>query len=65
MRSASRIVDSRWAMMNAVRPCRSRRSDFDPALGADVDRARRLVENQDPRVGEQRAGERNQLPLAQ
>ena len=38
---------------------------LDLALGADVDRARRLVEDQDPRVGEQRARERDELPLAE
>ena len=38
---------------------------LDLALGADVDRARRLVEDQDPRVGEQRARERDELALAE
>ena len=38
---------------------------LDAALGADVDRARRLVEDQDARVGEQRARERDELPLAE
>ena len=38
---------------------------LDPPLGADVDRARRLVEDQDPRVGEQRAAERDELALAE
>ena len=36
---------------------------LDLALGADVDRARRLVEDQDARVGEQRARERDELAL--
>src|SRR5207248_3182017 len=38
---------------------------LDLALGADVDRARRLVEDQDARVGEQRARERDELTLAE
>ena len=38
---------------------------LDLALRADVDRARRLVEDQDPRVGEQRTGERDELALAE
>ena len=38
---------------------------LDPALGTDVDGGRRLVEDQDVRIGEQRAGERDELPLAQ
>src|SRR4029077_13904956 len=37
----------------------------DLALGADVDGGGRLVEDQDPWVGEERAGERDQLALAQ
>ena len=66
IRSARRIVESRWAMMNAVRPVRSRRSPRSMRpLGADVDRRRRLVEDQDPRVGEERAGERDELALAE
>ena len=53
-------------MMKAVRPWSRRRSAaLDPLLGADVDRARRLVEDQDARVGEQRAGEGDELALAE
>ena len=53
-------------MMNDVRPCRSRRSARSMRLlGADVDRARRLVEDQDPRVGEQRPREGDELALAE
>ena len=53
-------------MMNAVRPASSARSARSIcALGADVDRRRRLVEDQDPRVGEERAGERDELALAE
>ena len=55
IRSASRIVESRCAMMNAVRSASSTRSAPRSALGADVDRRRRLVEDEDPRVGEKRA----------
>ena len=43
-------------MMNAVRPGEERRSAaLDLALGADVDARRRLVEDEDARVGEARA----------
>ncbi len=64
IRSASRIVESRWAMMNAVRPCSSApQRALDRPLGADVDRARRLVEDQDARVGEERPRERDELAL--
>jgi hypothetical protein len=38
---------------------------LDLALRADVDRACRLVEDQDPWVGEQRARERDELPLTE
>src|SRR4051812_12416352 len=38
---------------------------LDLSLGADVDRARRLVEDQDARVGEERARERDELALAE
>src|SRR3954471_6299834 len=38
---------------------------LDLPLGADVDRARRLVEDQHARVGEQRSRERDQLPLSE
>src|SRR5690348_9794803 len=36
---------------------------LDLPLGADVHRARRLVEDEDPRVGEQRTRERDELAL--
>ena len=53
-------------MMNAVRPCEQPpQRALDLPLGADVDRARRLVEDQDARVGEQRARERDELALAE
>ena len=38
---------------------------LDPPLGGDVDGARRLVQDQDARVGEQRACERDELTLAE
>ncbi len=38
---------------------------LDLPLGADVDGARRLVEDQDPRVGEEGARERDQLSLTE
>ena len=66
IRSASRIVERRCAMMNAVRPCeQAAERALDLPLGADVDGARRLVEDQDARVGEQRARERDELALAE
>ena len=37
---------------------------LDPALGVEVDVRRRLVEDQDPRVGDERARERDELALA-
>ena len=37
---------------------------LDPALGVDVDVRGRLVEHEDPRVGDQRARERDELALA-
>jgi hypothetical protein len=37
---------------------------FDSALGVQVDVGGRLVQNQDARVGDQSAGERDQLALA-
>src|SRR6266576_2717905 len=40
-------------------------SPLDLALGADVDRGGGLVQNQDPGIGEQRARQRDELPLAE
>ena len=63
--SASRIVESRWAMTNVVRPVHEpRHRALDEHLGARVDRARRLVEDEDRRVGQERAGDGQQLLLA-
>ena len=53
-------------MTNAVRPAKSTvQAAFDLALGADVDRRGRLVEDQDARIGEERACERDELALAE
>ncbi len=38
---------------------------LDAPLGSDVDRRGRLVEDEDPRIGEQRSRERDELPLAE
>ena len=65
IRSASRIVDSRWAITKrrAVRAQRRHRV-LQQQLGAGVDRRRRLVEDQQRRVGQERPRDRDQLPLA-
>ena len=66
MRSASRIVDSRWAITNAVRPASSLRSAPSICRSVrDVHGRRGLVEDQDPRVGQQRPREGDELPLAE
>ncbi len=65
IRSASRIVDSRWAMTKDVRSARKRgHRVLQQELGAGVDRGRRLVEDQQRRIGQERAGDRDELPLA-
>ena len=52
-------------MTIAVRPASSRRRPgLDPALGVQVDVRRGLVEHEDARVGDQRAGEGDELALA-
>ncbi len=63
--SASRIVLRRWAITKLVRPFirRSKRL-LDARLGAGVDAAGRLVQDQDARVGQDRAGNRQQLALS-
>src|SRR3712207_7503830 len=38
---------------------------LDPPLGADVDARGRLVQDQDPRIGEESARERDELALAE
>ena len=63
--SASAIVDSRWAMISVVRPAiSSREGAADLALGRRVDRRRRVVEDQDARVRDDRARDRDALALA-
>ncbi len=64
IRSASRIVVSRCAITKLVRSRAQRRHRvLEQQLGAGVDRAGRLVEDQQRRVGEERPGDRDQLPL--
>ena len=63
--SASEIVDIRWATMNVVLPGhRLAQAALDRRLGLRVHRRGRVVEDQDPRVGEQRPGDRDPLALA-
>ena len=65
MRSQCSIVDSRCAITIVVRPrisCFERR--LDQALGLGVERRGRLVEDQDRRILEDRARDRDPLPLA-
>ena len=58
--SASEIVESRWATTNVVRPSITSRSPrLISASVRRVDRRGRVVEDQDPRVGEQRPGDRD------
>ena len=65
MRPAWRIVERRWAITIAVRPGeQAAQALLDPRLGVQVDVRGRLVEHEDPRVGDQRARERDQLALA-
>ena len=59
------MVDSRWAMTIAVRPGEQPpQALLDARLGVQVDVRRRLVEDEDPRVGDQRAREGDELALA-
>ena len=52
-------------MTIAVRPCeQALEALLDRLLGAHVDVGGRLVEDQDPRLGEQGAGEGDELALA-
>ena len=65
MTSAPRIVDRRWAITKLVRFDAQRvHRLLDLHLGAGVDRAGRLVEDEDRRLGEEGAGDRQQLLLA-
>ena len=65
MRSASSSVQRRWATSSVVRPAHDlAQGGEDVGLDGGVDRAGRVVEQQHPRVGQQRPGERDPLPLA-
>ena len=62
---ARRTVERRCAMIIVVRPGKSRsRACFDHRLGVAVERARRLVENQDARVSQDCPRDRDALALA-
>jgi hypothetical protein len=64
MRSASTTVPRRWAMTNVVRP-RSKVSIAICTTSSDgVERQSRLVEHEDWRILQQRAGDRDALPFA-
>ena len=65
MRSASRIVASRWAMTRPVRPSSSFERLLDQHFGIAVDIGRGLVEHQDLGIGHQRPREAEQLALAE
>ena len=63
---APRIVERRWAMMNAVRPCRSRRSAC--SIRCSVAMSTELVASSRiriARIGEQRPRERDELALTE
>src|ERR1700675_4232029 len=64
----ARVADRREAVGDdergaAVQEAPQRMLDL--PFGSDVDRGRRLVEDQDPRVGEERAREGDKLTLAE
>ena len=64
-RSAASAVDRRWATLTVVRPSARRTSAVDEGpLGLGIDRGGRLVEDQQSGVGELRAGQRDELALA-
>ncbi len=64
-RSARRTVERRCAMMMTVRPLRDPLHVLlDDALALVVERARRLVEDQDARIGDEGAGDGDALALA-
>ena len=65
MRSARFTVARRWAMTSVVRPARQPLQRLlHRALALGVERAGRLVEQQDRRVAQDRAGDREALALA-
>ena len=64
-RRRGRSSRARWAMITVVRPrIASRRPSADPRLGRGVDRGGRVVEDQDPRIDDERARDREPLALA-
>ena len=64
-RSATPIVDSRWVATSTVRPATAgRRFSTSRRSVSRVDRGHRVVEHEHARAGEERAGERDALPLA-
>ena len=65
MASASISVDSRCETMMTVRPSPMRRRFCaDDRLAVRIERARRLVEDEQARIGDERAGDREALLLA-
>jgi hypothetical protein len=65
MRSALSTVASRWAMTSVVRPCiRPFQRLLHQLLAFGVERRGRLVEQQDRRVAQDGAGDRDALALA-
>ena len=65
MRSALSTVARRWAITSVVRPCISRSSArLHQRLALGVERAGRLVEQQDRRVAQDGAGDGDALALA-
>jgi hypothetical protein len=64
IRSARRIVDSRWAMTKEVRPRSSVSSAFWMSIfGVGVDGGGGFIEDHDARIGQQRSGEGDELLL--
>ena len=64
MRSASRTVDRRWAMMMDVRPGAVGQGGLDLRLGGGVEVGGGLVEDDDPGPGEQQPGDGEPLAFA-
>lgn len=64
MRSASRIVQSRCDDETRASVAQRVHAALDQHLGAGVDRTRRVVEDQDGRLGDERARDRDELALA-
>ena len=59
------MVDSRWAMTMEVRPLQQLVEGLlDQALGACVHGGGGFVQDQDARIGQRGAGDREQLPLS-